>query len=172
MFQFGWFCFFFLILVGLNANTADAVECALDRIACELVCEDGTRNDTTIGTRDWKRCWPGSPSHIAEAERIRRETSLVWVFKRRNSHTIHLQLYSQKRRGWVWPAPQRVWILSNDEIFERSINCKKNEKICYGAWIKNRSSYYWGCGYDCKQGCKDCCYTCGSGRTNTYNLNP
>ena len=94
---------------------------------------------------------------------------LRWNIENRSGRRIELQLYSQDRR-WVWPSANRVYLFPNGKRYTIDISCKKNEKICYGAWLANDTRTYWGVGYRDRHGCSGCCYICGRGETQLIKL--
>lgn len=96
---------------------------------------------------------------------------LVWTFRSDHPNVVSLEFYSQTR-SHVWPGNGKVYILDDSEEHTYSLNCRTGEKICYGAWVRNRSSQYWGVGYNGEEGCTGCCYTCGGGATKVFVLNP
>ncbi|MCC0056712.1 MAG: hypothetical protein H6883_11305 [Rhodobiaceae bacterium] len=90
--------------------------------------------------------------------------TLTWHFRNDHPNTVSLELYSEDR-DHVWPGGNEVYILDDGNEITISIECNSGESICYGAWVRNRSSTYWGVGYDGEQSCDDCCYTCDGGET-------
>lgn len=94
---------------------------------------------------------------------------LRWNIENRSGRRIELQLYSQDRR-WVWPSANRVYLFPNGKRYTIDISCKKNEKICYGAWLASDTRTYWGVGYRDRHGCSGCCYICGRGETQLIKL--
>jgi hypothetical protein len=97
--------------------------------------------------------------------------SLTWTFRSDHPNVVSLEFYS-KTRNHVWPGDGKVYILDDSEEHTYNLGCRTGEKICYGAWVRNRSDEYWGVGYDGKEGCTGCCYTCGAGATKVFVLNP
>ncbi len=101
-----------------------------------------------------------------------RAETLTWEFRSEHPKVVSVELYSHSRRGHVWPGNNKIYVLDDYSNKTISISCRSGEKICYGAWVKNRSSTYWGVGYGNKNGCKSCCYTCDGGSTKLIVLNP
>ena len=99
----------------------------------------------------------------------RNAKSLRWNIQNRSGRRIELQLYSQNR-PWVWPSSNRVYLLPDSQRYSINISCRKNEKICYGAWLANNTRTYWGVGYRGRQSCRGCCYICGRGQTPLIKL--
>jgi hypothetical protein len=60
-------------------------------------------------------------------------------FKVRSLHpnAVHMKFYSQTRKGHEWPTSKTAWNLPDDEVHALGMTCNKNEKICWGAWVKN-----------------------------------
>lgn len=100
-----------------------------------------------------------------------RADSLLWTIRSDHPNVVSLEFYSQDRRH-VWPGGDEVYVLKDSEEHTFNLGCETGEKICYGAWVRNRSDQYWGVGYNGKEGCTGCCYTCGGGDTKVLVLNP
>jgi len=108
----------------------------------------------------------GSATQPAEAG------SLLWRFESKHPNVVNVELYSDTRRGHVWPGNDRVYVLDDYSVQTIDISCRNGEKICYGAWVKNRSNSYWGVGYKNRNRCSSCCWTCNGGQTKVIVLNP
>ena len=93
---------------------------------------------------------------------------MTWHVRSESSHTVHLQFYSDSH---VWPSSDRVYIIDDADVHDYDLSCATGEKVCYGAWVKNHSSSYWGSGYDGQEACDSCCFTCGGGPLPTMVLN-
>jgi hypothetical protein len=115
----------------------------------------------------------GKPRPSAETpvktEVAKKNNSLRWNIQNRSGRRIELQLYSQNR-PWVWPSSNRVYLFPDSKKYSINISCRKNEKICYGAWLSGNTRTYWGVGYKGRQGCRGCCYICGRGQTGLIQL--
>ena len=98
--------------------------------------------------------------------------SLLWRFESQHPNVVNVELYSDTRRGHVWPGNNRVYVLDDYSVKTINISCRNGEKICYGAWVKNRSNLYWGVGYKNRNRCSSCCWTCNGGQTKVIVLNP
>lgn len=98
--------------------------------------------------------------------------SLLWRFESKHPNVVNVELYSDTRRGHVWPGNNRVYVLDDYSVKTINISCRSGEKVCYGAWVKNRSNLYWGVGYKNRNRCSSCCYTCNGGETRVIVLNP
>ncbi|WP_298982657.1 hypothetical protein [uncultured Roseibium sp.] len=98
--------------------------------------------------------------------------TLVWRFESKHSKIVDVELYSDSRRGHVWPGNNKIYVLDDYSVKTISISCRNGEKICYGAWVRNRSNLYWGVGYKNRNRCSSCCYTCDGGQTKVIVLNP
>ena len=95
---------------------------------------------------------------------------LVWHFRSEYDYAISLEFYSQSR-GHVWPGDNQVYVIRDGDVHDYSLSCNNGEKICYGAWVRNNSSSFWGSGYNGDQSCDSCCFTCGAGSTPVIVLN-
>ena len=79
--------------------------------------------------------------------------------------------YSQDRRvHWPGPGPDRVYPLRDYGEHHYTLNCIRNEKICYGAWTVPHQQFTWGSGPGGRGGCSDCCYTCRGNSTQLIVL--
>lgn len=70
-----------------------------------------------------------------------------------------------KSRAHSWPAHDRHWPLTQRGFkYTIAISCRIGEKLCYGGWVdaQNENGPSWGVGYGARQGCENCCTTCGS----------
>ncbi|MEM5581169.1 hypothetical protein WNZ15_01810 [Roseibium sp. AS2] len=98
--------------------------------------------------------------------------SLLWRFESKHSKIVDVELYSDTRRGHVWPGSNKVYVLDDYTVKTISISCRRGERVCYGAWVRNRSNLYWGVGHKNRNSCSSCCYTCNGGQTRVIVLNP
>ena len=98
--------------------------------------------------------------------------SLEWRFESNHPNIVDVELYSQSRRGHVWPGNNKIYVLDDYSTKHINISCRSGEKICYGAWVRGDTGSYWGVGYKNGNGCKGCCYNCDGGVTKVQVLNP
>lgn len=98
--------------------------------------------------------------------------TLKWRFESKHPKIVDVELYSDTRRGHVWPGNNKIYVLDDYSTKTISISCRYGEKICYGAWVRNRENTYWGVGYENRNSCRSCCYTCDGGQTKIIVLNP
>ena len=98
--------------------------------------------------------------------------TLEWQFRSEHPKVVDVELYSHSRRGHVWPGNNKVYVLNDYSTKTIRISCRSGEKVCYGAWVRNRSNLYWGVGYKNRNRCSSCCYTCNGGQTKVIVLNP
>lgn len=110
--------------------------------------------------------------HFAGAPSPAAAETLLWRFESHHSNIVDVELYSDTRRGHVWPGNNRIYVLDDYSVKTISISCQRGEKVCYGAWVRNRSNLYWGVGYKNRNRCSSCCYTCNGGQTKVIVLNP
>ena len=96
---------------------------------------------------------------------------LVWRIKSEHPNQVSVEFYSQDRKH-VWPGDGDVYVIKDWDTHTYSLSCNYGETICFGAWIRNDSSTYWGAGYDGAEGCESCCFVCGYGETKTQVLQP
>ena len=90
---------------------------------------------------------------------------LTFRVKSMAEKNVQIRFFSQDRRV-TWRAHDL------DDYNEHNIelSCIRDERICYGAWIKNRPNEYWGAGADGRAACTDCCYKCTGGQTRRIVL--
>jgi hypothetical protein len=97
---------------------------------------------------------------------------ITWRMKSSHHNVVSVKFYSQSRNA-VWPGSDEVYIIDDDRVQTYRLSCRSGEKICYGAWVRNRSEEYWGVGQDDEQGCDECCRACeDGGRTEIIDLLP
>src|ERR1041385_3444469 len=99
---------------------------------------------------------PAAPAPTAMAS----PNQAIFRIKSTHPNTVDIAYYSQTRRGWTWPAADKHWVIRDSEWHTHTLNCNIGEKICYGAWLANRTSTYWGSGFKGVQACSNCCITC------------
>jgi len=77
-------------------------------------------------------------------------------------YIIMLKMFSQTRRGWVWPSPTTHFILSDSTERAARLACEVGEKICFGAsYSPDDTPRHWGVGIKGDKVCTDCCLICG-----------
>ena len=96
---------------------------------------------------------------------------LVWRIQSEHPNHVSLEFYSQDRNR-TWPGGGKVYVIEDWDTHRYSLTCKQGEKICYGAWVMDDSSSYWGAGYDGTEDCDSCCAVCGQGDMQTKVLKP
>jgi len=84
---------------------------------------------------------------------------LTWKVRSTYPYIVYLEFYSQDR-DVAWPGGREVWVLRNSKWHTYRLNCRRGERICYGAWTDTRTSQ-WGVGEADSMGCRDCCAVCG-----------
>ncbi len=90
--------------------------------------------------------------------------SLEWRFRSEHRNVVDVELYGQDRDR-VWPGGGEVYTLRDSSVRTIEISCRRGEKVCYGAWVRNTRSSTWGSGPDGRQDCRSCCFICDGGRT-------
>lgn len=90
--------------------------------------------------------------------------SLEWRFKSEHPNVVDVELYSMDR-DHAWPGGNEVYTLRDYSTRNIDISCRRGEKICYGAWVRNSKRETWGAGVDGKDDCDNCCFICDGGRT-------
>ena len=118
---------------------------------------------------------PGQPTNCSPDEWIEHSrpndpSKLTFKIKSDSPRTVYLKFYSQQD-NLVWPSSDRSYVINDYQLHYYRLRCNQPfEKICYGAWEKGNTSAYWGVGRDGTKGCRDCCYTCGTGDAGPINL--
>jgi hypothetical protein len=96
----------------------------------------------------------------------------TWEIRSNYPNQVHLEFYSEDRKGHVWPGGGEVYVLKDSRLHSYPLTCQPGEKICWGAWVSGTGSRYWGKGQDAKHSCIGCCWTCGrKGEPRAINLN-
>jgi len=98
--------------------------------------------------------------------------TLTFQFRSEHPNIVDLELYSDTRNNHVWPGHSRVYVLDDYKLQRIGISCQQGEKVCYGAWVRNRTNTYWGVGYQNSTRCRSCCYICDGSRTEVIVLKP
>ncbi len=106
---------------------------------------------------------------IALAPTVALSENLTFRIKSEHENVVSLEFYSQSRNH-VWPGNSKVYILDDYGTHTYNLSCRSGEKVCYGAWVRNRTSTYWGVGYNDRHGCESCCWICDGGRTPVVTL--
>jgi hypothetical protein len=75
-------------------------------------------------------------------------------------YRVQIAFYSRERNH-EWPGNGQAWDLNDYNQHTYTLNCRRGEKICFGAWVTGNANRYWGVGFGGKQGCSTCCYQCG-----------
>ena len=87
-----------------------------------------------------------------------------------HKNQVDIAFYSQNR-SFKWPADARAWIIKDYDVHDFTLDCKRGETVCYGAWVRGSDAFYWGVGENDKYRCPSCCYVCEGGSSRTINLN-
>ena len=85
---------------------------------------------------------------------------LIWHIRNNTSYQLQIKFDSQKR-AYSWPGPNQAWDLNKKQVGSYNIACNAGEYICYAAWSNPGAKVSWGKGVTGKNGCQNCCYTCG-----------
>jgi hypothetical protein len=93
------------------------------------------------------------------------------TFRLTNNATfiIMIKFFSQNR-NWVWPSATTHWPLDDNAQHSFRLACQDGEKICYGGSYTTDDQTYWGVGFNGDKGCSNCCLTCGSNVSHSWNL--
>lgn len=97
-----------------------------------------------------------APSSGAQAQQ------LTFEMVNDSGRDIQIEFYSEDRNH-AWPGGNQAYNLGRAQDNKWTLNCRRGEKICYGAWVKGNSGVYWGVGLNRKHRCETCCFTCDGG---------
>jgi len=97
--------------------------------------------------------------------------TLHWDFKSNYRYKAGIKFYSETRKGHEWPSVANMWVLDDYKTHTFRLSCVPGEKICFGAWSTGNDRNYWGVGHGNRQGCQNCCHTCGDNAREMV-LNP
>jgi hypothetical protein len=106
-----------------------------------------------------------------EIEREQARRTLVVEVRSLDKYIVHLN-FQAKGRNNAWPGGSQIYLLKDSDFHTFRLSCIPGEKICYGAGRSGNYGIYWGIALDGKQGCSNCCMTCGGNYTYTLNAGP
>ena len=86
--------------------------------------------------------------------------TITWQVRSKYPYRLYLEFYSQTY-DHSWPGGGEVYVLKDSRFHTYRLNCRRGEKICYGAWVTTDEGTYWGVGAYNSNSCRDCCYVCG-----------
>ena len=87
-----------------------------------------------------------------------REKTVTFVITNNDKYRLSLRFFKKTGSGGVWPGSGKNYVLSSSETY--NLGCKSGDKVCYGAW-RDHQTIYWGVGRDGREGCENCCMSCG-----------
>jgi hypothetical protein len=96
---------------------------------------------------------------------------IKWRFMNSTGYLLQVQVYAPARH-WVWPNATTAWYMANGSSGYAIINCKRGEKVCFGAWTTENPNIYWGVGYKAQHSCPNCCWICKGVTTPIINFRP
>jgi len=96
---------------------------------------------------------------------------IMFIVKSRHPNIVDLEFYSDDRRV-AWPGDNKVYTLKDSHWHTYVLNCRRGEKICYGAGVRGKYDSYWGVGINRRARCEECCYRCDGVRSKLITLNP
>lgn len=97
--------------------------------------------------------------------------TITFNLENESDYDIQIEFYSQDRNH-AWPGGDQAYNLASGKENSYRLQCRDGEKICYGAWVKGKSSTYWGVGLRNQQSCESCCQNCGEGNLSKRLTNP
>jgi len=106
-------------------------------------------------------------------EEQRRNPAVTFQIKSNHPNTVALSFRSSTDSSRAWPGGGQVYVLKDWTTQRYRLSCQPGEKICYGAWVDGGPlSPYWGAGYMGRENCQNCCFTCPTGETAPFVLEP
>jgi hypothetical protein len=75
------------------------------------------------------------------------------------SETVRVE-FSSTERTHFWPGNGKSWSLNESDSQTLNISCEPGEYICYGAWVEDDQTTFWGVGYQNSHRCTKCCWHC------------
>ena len=82
--------------------------------------------------------------------------------------SVMVKFFSQTRH-WEWPSTTSHWSLGDNGQHSFRLGCQDGEKICYGGSYSADDKTHWGVGFKGDKPCHDCCLTCGSNVSHSWN---
>lgn len=101
---------------------------------------------------------------------LAQDSTLTFKMKSNHPNKVQVEFYAQSRKH-AWPGSTRAYNLDDSQFHTFTLNCRKGEKICYGAWVTGNQKRYWCVGLNDRYTCTGCCSTCDGG-TISFTLNP
>ena len=99
---------------------------------------------------------------VSPTTTVQAQANLTFDISNESRRDVQIEFRSQDRDHY-WPGPNKAYNLARGDSEKYNLQCRRDEKICYGAWVKGNSKTYWGRGFDGKQACDSCCAYCGEG---------
>lgn len=147
--------------VGVTTTVGTAIGGPIGGVVGEYVGE-------TINERAAGKSPPiGRPYKYAAATPATPNEAGSVLFRVTNSgeYKMRLRFYSSSR-SVTWPSVSNSYVLADSNEHQYPITCQVGERVCYGAYYENGSTY-WGKGRDITRACTDCCLTCSTQQTAT-----
>ena len=107
--------------------------------------------------------WPGQASAQSAAQPGSgggAATTMTWKVKSMYKFKVQIAFYARERNH-EWPGSGQAWDLNDYNDHTYTLNCRRGEKVCFGAWVTGNAGKFWGAGFGGKQGCSTCCFVCG-----------
>ena len=88
-------------------------------------------------------------------------SSLTWVIEDGCDDGKGLQIrFYDRTYGGLWPSRSEVYVVPARERRERTLSCRTDANVCYGARTDPPGSNYRGVDLDGSKGCDSCCTAC------------
>lgn len=149
----------------------DSPDCSLHQFTCAQACDP-----LPAGWSSYRQCLRYQCKQVDESclEKLaqelgarRTDNEVTFSIECDYPHKIQLEFYSQDR-STAWPGNNMAYNITDYKTHLYKLKCRSGEKICYGAW-PNQSSTYWGIGSNGSYHCQNCCAFCNGGSV-TYTL--
>lgn len=96
---------------------------------------------------------------------------VMFIVRSLHPNVVDLEFYADQRKA-AWPGGKEVYSIKDNHWHTYVLNCRRGERICYGAGVRGKYSSYWGVGINRRANCSECCYTCDGTRSKLITLNP
>ncbi|MFZ4805982.1 MAG: hypothetical protein ACOYLQ_01905 [Hyphomicrobiaceae bacterium] len=95
----------------------------------------------------------------------------MFIVRSLHPNIIDLEFYADARKH-AWPGGNQVYTVKDSHWHTYILNCRRGEKICYGAGVRGSYNKYWGVGINRRANCSECCYTCNGKTSKLITLRP
>jgi hypothetical protein len=97
---------------------------------------------------------------------------LTFEMQTQSPRKVFIAFFSESRNQ-AWPGGNNAYVISRHRpplVYNYPLQCRRGEKICFGAWEPKNSNSTWGVGKDGRHSCSDCCFIRQNGSTGLQIL--